>query len=297
MPLEILLPGSLAVGSVLAAGGVAVTVVETLRRRRLADSVLVRRWLTWAVLGPLWVAAAVWPPAMFALLVAFGVVATAEFGSLRPRLMLVDRMLLLVLAVSTVPLVALGVDLLSVVIGAGLLLTVVPLVSQDVENGPRRIGDGALAVALVIVPVALVWELSSLGGSIVVLALGLGVAVSDVGAFTAGSLFGKRKLAPVLSPGKTVAGLVGNGVGALVGVGVVALVAPLDVAVVLTLVLVVGLGAVWGDLLESLLKRSARVKDAGTVLPGFGGLLDRIDSLLVVAPLAYLALRVVGGLT
>jgi phosphatidate cytidylyltransferase len=60
---------------------------------------------------------------------------------------------------------------------------------------------------------------------------------------------------------------------------------------VLLLPLVVALGAVWGDLLESLMKREFGVLDAGTWLPGMGGLLDRIDSLIVVAPLAYYFLR------
>jgi phosphatidate cytidylyltransferase len=58
--------------------------------------------------------------------------------------------------------------------------------------------------------------------------------------------------------------------------------------------LVVGLGAVWGDLLESSIKREFAAKDAGTWLPGFGGLLDRLDSLILVVPLVYYTLRLLN---
>ena len=64
-----------------------------------------------------------------------------------------------------------------------------------------------------------------------------------------------------------------------------------------SLPLLVGLGAVWGDLVESLVKREFGAKDAGDWLPGFGGILDRIDSLIFVAPLSYFYLRVVQAVT
>jgi phosphatidate cytidylyltransferase len=120
-----------------------------------------------------------------------------------------------------------------------------------------------------------------------VLALALATALSDVGAFTAGKLFGRHTphLAQRLSPSKTVAGLGGNLAGAALGVLLLQPQRPL-------LLLVVAIGAVWGDLLESLLKRSAGAKDAGSWLLGFGGLLDRLDSLLVVLPLATAVLAV-----
>lgn len=65
----------------------------------------------------------------------------------------------------------------------------------------------------------------------------------------------------------------------------------------LGLVVIVGLGSVWGDLLESAAKREFGVKDAGSWLPGFGGILDRVDSLLLALPLTYWVLRIAGVAT
>jgi phosphatidate cytidylyltransferase len=84
-----------------------------------------------------------------------------------------------------------------------------------------------------------------------------------------------------LSPNKTVGGMVGAIVGAFI---VLTLLGTISIG----LLIAVSIGGLFGDLLESMLKRQAQVKDAGDWLPGFGGLLDRIDSLLVVLPLAYL---------
>jgi len=82
-----------------------------------------------------------------------------------------------------------------------------------------------------------------------------------------------------LSPNKTVGGLVGAVLGAILVLTLLGSVTP-------GLVLAVALGGVLGDLLESMVKRQAGVKDAGSWLPGFGGLLDRVDSLLLILPLA-----------
>lgn len=115
------------------------------------------------------------------------------------------------------------------------------------------------------------------------------VAISDTGQYYTGGTFGRRLLAPSVSPKKTVEGAVGGlifGAGAMVVLGAWGL--P-DVGLAgrtgLGLV-VVALGIV-GDLFESLLKRGAGVKDASSLIPGHGGVLDRIDALLFVAPVYY----------
>jgi phosphatidate cytidylyltransferase len=121
-------------------------------------------------------------------------------------------------------------------------------------------------------------------------AIGFAVALADVAAFVAGSMLGGRRLAPTLSPNKTWSGVAGAALGAAAGLGVAAVIFETGYGVgpALLIALPVTAAAVWGDLFESGLKRAAGVKDAGTLLPGFGGVLDRIDSLLFAAP-AYLA--------
>ncbi|MFZ5570988.1 MAG: phosphatidate cytidylyltransferase [Thermodesulfobacteriota bacterium] len=115
------------------------------------------------------------------------------------------------------------------------------------------------------------------------------VFFGDIGAFYAGRFWGRRKLYPAVSPGKTIEGALG-GLGASVGIGFLfrALFLPeLPLGGCLILFLGVGVAGPMGDLFESALKRAANVKDSGTILPGHGGLLDRIDALLFAAPLAF----------
>jgi phosphatidate cytidylyltransferase len=124
----------------------------------------------------------------------------------------------------------------------------------------------------------------------ILLLLGI-VMAADTCAFFVGHAVGRHRLAPALSPGKTVEGAIGGLAGGVAGaltvrqLGLPALPLPLVDAAVLGAV-VAGLGVV-GDLDESLLKRWAGVKDSGTLFPGHGGALDRLDSLLFGAPVLY----------
>lgn len=115
------------------------------------------------------------------------------------------------------------------------------------------------------------------------------VMSSDTFAYFAGSAFGRHKLAPRVSPGKTVEGLAGGIVGGIVGALVVRQLGlpavPIAAAVVLGIV--VSAFGVTGDLVESLMKRWSGVKDSGRLFPGHGGMLDRLDSLLFGAPVLY----------
>jgi phosphatidate cytidylyltransferase len=112
---------------------------------------------------------------------------------------------------------------------------------------------------------------------------------SDSFAFFVGHAVGRRRLAPAISPGKTVEGAVGGLVGGVIGaLGVRAIGLPgLPLAHAVGLGAAVALMGIVGDLDESLLKRWAGVKDSGTLFPGHGGMLDRLDSLLFGAPVLY----------
>jgi phosphatidate cytidylyltransferase len=115
----------------------------------------------------------------------------------------------------------------------------------------------------------------------------------DMAAYFAGRTFGRLRLAPAISPAKSVEGAVA-GVGAAMMVGVLlSLATPIDPFRMAGFGLAVGLGSVVGDLAESLLKRQCGVKDSGFVMPGHGGILDRMDALIFSAATAYFYLQAV----
>jgi phosphatidate cytidylyltransferase len=135
-------------------------------------------------------------------------------------------------------------------------------------------------------------------GPALVLYLFVLIWVADSGAYFAGRAFGKTKLSPFVSPGKTWVGVLGALAGAILSslalsyAGFAGHALPLELVMLSVLVTAVSIG---GDLWESRLKREAGVKDSGDLLPGHGGMLDRIDSLLAAAPLFALGVDLIGA--
>lgn len=164
-------------------------------------------------------------------------------------------------------------------------------------SGPSALRDAAAATfAVAYVPFMtgfVMLMLAAPDGELRVVLYVLLAVASDTGGYVAGALLGRHPMAPSVSPKKSWEGLAGSLVlaGCVGAVGMVwAFDAPavagagLGVAAVLT--------ATLGDLAESLLKRDLELKDMGTLLPGHGGVLDRLDSLLLTAPMVYLVLLV-----
>ncbi|MGH7668230.1 MAG: phosphatidate cytidylyltransferase [Gemmatimonadaceae bacterium] len=182
------------------------------------------------------------------------------------------------------PMASLGVTFLGVLYTGGTLSYAYMLRYHEYALGGRRLAVGGLHFsiaaggALVALPVILTW-------------------CTDIGAYAVGRMFGRRKLMPAVSPGKTVAGAVGGVVVSVVATyfyvhGALRPVAQLGLTPLGIVIfgLVISGAAQIGDLFESLLKREAGVKDSSSLIPGHGGVLDRLDSLLFVLPVAYLLL-------
>jgi phosphatidate cytidylyltransferase len=118
---------------------------------------------------------------------------------------------------------------------------------------------------------------------------------ADVGAYLVGARVGRRKIAPLISPGKTWEGTLAGFAAAAVVVLIIAASAGIKTGPTLLLALLVGPVGFASDLLESAIKRVAGAKDSGTLLPGHGGVLDRIDSLIFVAPAVAFVLWLARG--
>ncbi len=141
---------------------------------------------------------------------------------------------------------------------------------------------------------ALVYIRQQAEGHWLIILLFLVVAVADTGGYFAGRRFGKRKLAIHVSPGKTWEGFAGGFIANLILAFVLAYSFSAPIGLVLAVVIPTSLISVLGDLLESMVKRHAGVKDSGTILPGHGGILDRVDGVTAGAPVYALALMITG---
>jgi phosphatidate cytidylyltransferase len=151
-----------------------------------------------------------------------------------------------------------------------------------------------LVGALVLVPMYSALMLLYAADPMLLLFALLIVWVADSGAYVAGKTMGRVKLAPQISPGKTWEGVIGGLLAVVLLIGLRSLKVETDFTVLVPFCLAVAALSVVGDLTVSMFKRTAGVKDSGTLFPGHGGVLDRIDSVAAAAPLFALGLNWVG---
>jgi len=267
--------------------------------------VLKQRVLTALVLVPIviWCVFFAGDPRVFALFSGLIVMVgawewTALMGWTRPaaRATYAAAVVACLLALQFLPLQALPLYAISLVFWLRALRTV-----RDYPAGSERWATPAVLLPVGFVLLVPAWsglvQLHRVSPYWLLYLFGL-VWGADTGAYFAGRAFGKHKLAPAVSPGKTIEGLVGGLVTTgilMVVVGIYQHLPALRFVAFAGLSLLTVLASVLGDLLESMAKRQAGVKDSGTIFPGHGGALDRIDSLTAAAPVFMLGWLLGGG--
>ena len=168
-----------------------------------------------------------------------------------------------------------------------------PAAAPGFSRAVAGTASGALSMLYLGLPLGALVAVHQIGGRGAVLLLVATVALSDTAQYYSGRTFGRRRLAPQLSPKKTVEGAIGGFVAAPIflffaGPLLVPTTRPFVLAAVGVAIVIAGIA---GDLFESMLKRAADMKDSSSLIPGHGGVLVRIDALLFATPIFYLYLR------
>lgn len=188
-----------------------------------------------------------------------------------------------------------GATMFPAAVAGTVALTAIALMfRRTVAGAASAISTTTLAVVYAgVLPAYIVVVLAMPFGRSLVFGLAVLVVANDVASFAVGSKFGRRPLAPTVSPGKTWEGLAAGTLATLIaGVALGLAMSPaFTVARGLILAAVIAIAAPVGDLTESMLKRDVGAKDSGTLLPGHGGILDRFDGFIVSAPLFFYAYR------
>lgn len=176
------------------------------------------------------------------------------------------------------------------VLVAYLIVKMIVMLYAKEPDPLRNLAYGVLGVIYVALPLSLLGLLYQFEGAPLVLALFAFIWLSDSGAYMVGSLIGKHKLFPRISPNKSWEGTIGGTLLAGLAGFLAGMYLPeylfYDKWMLAGVGVATAVFSTWGDLIESLFKRTLGIKDSGNVMPGHGGILDRLDSLLLVAPTA-----------
>lgn len=191
-----------------------------------------------------------------------------------------------------------GVTAMSTAIITLIAFRVVMQLYRHIEDPVTDLAQSAMAILYIALPLTAAQILCIVSGSLSVLLIFVMIWLNDTGAFLVGSAIGRNRLFPRLSPKKSWEGFFG-GLLFTIAAGCLAPVCfpsvfPFPIAGYAVLAVVVTVMSTFGDLFESMIKRHAGVKDSGNILPGHGGMLDRIDSLLFVMPSALLPMALMS---
>ncbi len=278
------------VGWLFAAGGVLTLVLGRFDLKRIAQGELGARYIGWLVLTPLYLLMLFSDVRVGAALLLIGIVLANFEYSRATGLLRSQRIFLHITAAVTVLIVLFKPPLFAMMpVLVFFSLTLLPILSNDLE---RLTGDvrimawGYLYVVWSLVHGVLMLQLPD-GKGLLLVAI-VGCALADIGAYVIGKQFGRTVIAPNINPRKAWEGIIGDLLGAAIAVAVFSYIIPFyNLPTRVGLVILIGIGSSWGDILSSLVKRRNDIKDWGTIVPGHGGVMDRLNSLIVVLPLIY----------
>lgn len=268
--------------------------------RAASGIIYVALWLT----GCLW-----YEPLLISLLLAFIPLGTMELlnllnikiNALQFALICLEWLIIFMLFMQTLYIETYSSTIQIVSVGLLVILFTIHLFVSVFSNASLRSSLSALSSSFfyILIPIVsmLILQRIPFDGNISWLVVILGIIwIFDTMAYIAGSLFGKHKLIERVSPGKTIEGLLGGFIFTSVATVAACYIFKCnDIFTLITVSLGVMISATLGDLFESKLKREAGLKDSGKIIPGHGGLLDRLDSLLIAAPAAVLLIILISG--
>ncbi|HEV2206472.1 MAG TPA: phosphatidate cytidylyltransferase [Candidatus Acidoferrales bacterium] len=182
--------------------------------------------------------------------------------------------------------ISIDVVLIAFVFGAAGIVMVTRRPLQDVLPAISISSAALLFIALPFSYLVRINEIPREGGALALFTLAL-VWTGDTLAYFTGKFLGRVSMAPALSPKKTWEGAIANLIGSLIVAGVAARWIDIGAGTLLFIAAIANIAGQMGDLIESAYKRGAAVKDSGTIVPGHGGALDRIDSLILAAPVVW----------
>jgi phosphatidate cytidylyltransferase len=264
-------------------------------RQRILTAVLLAPFLLWAVL---WAPADV-TAAVIGLAMLVGAWEWSQFCGLKKFVHRIRYVMLIAAALVLAWRFRGDVQIVGAVLISALLWWVLAFIWLTLAPQRGQVWAAALAGLPVLIPtglaLVLLHRVPDLGSQLLLFMLVL-VFATDIGAYFAGRAFGRLKLAPLVSPGKTWEGVVGGLTAAVVVALAGAIWFEFDMVAFIGLCTAVAAASIVGDLTESMFKRHAGLKDSGKILPGHGGILDRIDSISAAAPIFALGMLWMGVL-
>jgi phosphatidate cytidylyltransferase len=293
---EILQRTLLTVSIMFGAGALLVLMLGRFNLKRIAGGELGARYIGWLVLTPIYLLALFTDIRVGAAMVLISMMlcnfefsrATKLFSGQRVFLHITGAVTLLVVLFKPTLFAAMPVLVFFV-------LTLVPILANDLErlSGDVRVmAYGYMYIIWSLAHAVLMLDLPDGRGLLLVVIVGC--ALADIGAYVVGKQIGRTVIAPAINPRKAYEGILGDLLGAVIAVLLFRYIIPVyDWPTLLLLVVLIGVGSSWGDIISSMVKRRNDIKDWGSIVPGHGGVLDRLNSLIVVMPLVYYALVLV----